>query len=694
MEKISKAPNTTGPEKTMIKHETLIKHETFKGFIEFCKENLDGKNPICYTENMKFSPEDLPYFNETINDFFINNLKNLIKTDDLLNFFMYLAKIGLETRNELLKNIDIHCCLKDVKEEIIKKFFEYYDVNLEWDYFNDNYKDIIKIYPIVKPSEKERFIYETIIKKLKKITPYSQKISNKKISKIIKENEKVIKFENYAQYYQLGLLEIKDIPIQYFQCEFIHKVMETNKFPIMSAYVKGKKEEANFYEEFFKQDFPEEELLLLSKTLIININTLRVLPENKEVFLNFLQNSVKHSDYCGNEVHWDNRILFNNKFYLNKINHNFREIFGFNKQKFSFEECQSIFNDFLNKKSIFHFEPDYFSLEKKIDQENLFLILEKDFQNHKRYQFENIIFNLIKEMMTLKEEPISIRCSFNLSYDIEKRINSILYEKNIYTYLFLKNNQKIKKFNIELKKVNYENKVLQIKRFILVCFPKLLETLPHAIFKDSILEKILKFTINKTNDELKEFFSQPILVENYPILNRLVDMILKSDRVSEDKKEIILRAIKDLPCQDKFIKNIRDKIKLLDIDQKSEKFVDNLKTGCKRKYEEITEDVRLVLQKPNLEDDVKDALNKLLHFTKEKVVLNKIIENPMIKCPISVEYHEASNFYTLNCGHQFLKNTVQSLRGSCPMCRTQITTTSETVIQNDYKELIEQLSDF
>ena len=690
MEKISKAPNTTGPAKTMIKHETL------KGFIGFCKENLDGKNPICYTENMKFSAEDLPYFNETINDFFINNLKNLIKTDDLLNFFMDLAKIGLETRNELLKNIDIHCCLKMTNEETIKKFFEHYVVNLEWGCFY-NYKDIIKIYPIVKPGEKKSFIYETIIKNLKKITPYSQRISNKKISKIIKENAKVIKFENYTQHYQLGLLEIKDIPIQYFKCEFIHKVMETFKFPIMSAYVKGKKEEGNFYEEFFKQDFPEEELLLLSKTLIININTLRVLPENKEVFLNFLQNSVKHSDYSRNEVHWDNRILFNNKFSLNEINqneHNFREIFGFNKQKFSFEECQSIFNDFLNKKSIFHFQPDYFNFEKKIDQENLFLILEKNFQNHKRYQFENIIFNLIKELMTLKEEPISIRCNFNLSDDIEKRINSILYEKDIYTYLFLKNNQKIKKFNIELKKVNYENKVLQIKKIRLFCFPRLGETLPHAIFKDSILEKILKYNFIKTNDELKEFFSQPILVENYQILNRLVDMILKSDTVSEDKKEIILRTIKDLPCKDKFIKSIRDKIKLLDINQKSEKFVDNLKTGCKRKYEEITEDVRLVLQKPNLEDDVKDVLNKLLHFTKEKVVLNKIIENPMIKCPISVEYHEASNFYTLNCGHQFLKNTVQSLRGSCPMCRTKITTTSETVIQNDYKELIEQLSDF
>jgi len=371
-----------------------------------------------------------------------------------------------------------------------------------------------------------------------------------------------------------------------------------------------------------------------------------------------------------------------------------REIFGFNKQKISFEECQSIFYDFLNKKSIFHFQPDYFSFEKKIDQENLFLILEKDFQNHKRYQFENVIFNLIKELMTLKEEPISIKCNFNLSEDIEKKINSILYEKNIYTYLFLKNNQKIKKFNIELKKVNYENKVLQIKKIRLFCFPRLGETLPHAIFKDSILEKILKYNFIKTNDELKEFFSQPILVENYQILNRLVDMILKSDTVSEDKKEIILRTIKDLPCKDKFIKSIRDKIKLLDIGQKSEKFVDNLKSGCKRKYEEITEDVRLVLQKPNLEDDVKDVLNKLLHFTKEKVVLNKIIENPMIKCPISVEYHEVSNFYTLNCGHQVLKNTVQSLRGSCPMCRTKITTTSETVIQNDYKELIEQLSDF
>lgn len=675
------------------------KVKTLRSSIEHIKKNIDKCSYFNLRDDLTFTLDDISYFNDTITEDFIKKLNGKFNKKFIINLFIYFAKIGLEKRNELLKLINIDECLEYVELEIIKSFCSYYHLTDKiWRYLDTsqyNYDMILEEYKKVLIEDKGEFVMKVVINNLKKQIPYSKRISNKSILNLIKENKDYLKMKignNYPKLYQSGLIEIKDIPIEEFKCEDIFRIMNTNRFPEISKLIKGKKYNDDFYINFFKEEFPEDELILLSKILIIQRETLKILPKNKEAFKNFLRNIIYHSYYTKHSFN-----VHNNSFYIDSLDKSYLDELGFTNQSLPFEESLSIFKELFQEKVFsFNYRNFYTIRDDEIPNysfEDFFLIAQNTIEGNDCNNLKILVFKLINSIVNTEETSFNINCYFELNEETHKKIYDCFTKYHVNTYLFLMKNQRSIKFNITLKQIKNRT-VHQTVRFFFFNQPNCLFEFPIKAYQESILPKIKTFfdeIDGITDEELKEFLTKPIFEENKILFKLLIETLLKNKTDLESK---ILNIIKDFSWSDTFPDFVKNKIKLLNIDSDSKKNIDKMKIGCKRKFEEISKETQKILQEESLSDNTKLIIQKLLDNTKEKIILEEIIENPVIKCPISLEYYEPQYFFTLNCGHKVLKNCLKEINFSCPLCRKKIKNISTTLVQNDFQDLKKELSSF
>jgi hypothetical protein len=173
----------------------------------------------------------------------------------------------------------------------------------------------------------------------------------------------------------------------------------------------------------------------------------------------------------------------------------------------------------------------------------------------------------------------------------------------------------------------------------------------------------------------------------YQILFCNLIVILEKDSITE----MIIEEADKYPFKNQFNENTKKLIHDKKADHRKDEQLNLMISGCKRKFEEQSSPIRNILQKTNVDKDVKDVLQKSLETLKSKIILEELNENPLIQCVISGEYYSPCDFFTLNCGHKILKMYAKNMKGTCPICREKITHYGNTVVSNQNEDLISEI---
>jgi len=525
--------------------------------------------------------------------------------------------------------------------------------------------DLVNQEPNIKPKEREEFFKNQIKPQVvvRGKDPYSCQCGNKDLCRIVKEKyQEYIEEDDYVTKHYFRMIDLESIPnLKISDINLLKRL--SNLIPNIANWVKENKDAS--FNNLMKRSFPAEEIKTLSKIFKIEQKEIQHLnPENKEIFINFLKN-------CSNI-----RITTNEMCFLVQI----KRAFSKNQVEYTSSYLKEIINNIQEKINISYYP---FKIENLTVMEfYCFLpIISKECKREYIIMFINAILNGSNNIILESWEEM---CTRQLLINIIKKFN-------LSAYLFHELSKKNMNINIEFK-VNGRN------FFNFAVTPHFFPEIPieyEGLHKEIFL-KFKEFKDKKNEpgivEEIRQYLNDDKFKKEenniyYQILFCNLIIILEKDNITE----MIIKEADKYPFKNSFNSNTKKLIHDKKVDDRKDEQLNQMITGCKRKFEEQSSPIRNVLQKTDIDKDVRDVLQKSLETLKSKIILEELNENPLIPCVISGEYYSPCDFYTLNCGHKILKIFAKDMKGLCPVCRRKITHYGDTVVSNQNEDLISEI---
>lgn len=619
-----------------------------------------------------------------------NDSKKIINAIDKLDNNLFILLISL------YKNGKYNSCLEMIANKINKfdkgNIFDYFywnenDVNdffyYNREHFPNNFwkyeklkskytiQEILEMEKDVLLEDRKIFLDTIIIRTIKNFNNYSNQCGSTFLINVVKSKyENYISVEDYKTKYYFKLIKLNEIPHNILKIKKLSLLGKLNNhLPNISKWIKKQKMNENIYEELFKQQFPLDELMILSKVLILEQKYLKHLPNNEDIINNFLDNL--------NEI----KVFYPE----NCIFDSFNDIFKNIKEKYKF--LKNVMDKFKNKLSVyFDFDINNLNIIQFYIMLPIFINTETN-SSIKMIKNRNRIFDVIKSILDGTNNITTH--SWETSINGKKLIKTFI-TYNLTGYIFnelIKNNRET---TFDLKENGNIYMRISLKPAVLPIIPEEMEGI-----QKEIIELITEIDKNReqidiTNDKIINFLHKDYFTEEKNI-KYYESVVLTIITYYSEFSEKIINDIKTYPLKDKFGKTLKKLIHDSGDEERKNEHFNQMISGCKRKIDEESTLIRTVLQKNNLDDDVKKVLNHSLKLIEDKVIFEELNKNPLIKCVISGEYYAPCDFFTLNCGHVVKKTYAKDINLVCPFCRTKIVSFGSTVISNDNDDLIKEL---